>query len=295
MLALALPASQVFPPVRALVEQYMTSADPSHRRAALMMLGTCVEGIAEFLTQHMQDVWQIIDRGMGDADAEVRQAACTAVGCLCEHCEEECAERHAVLMPAILNLLNEPVTQKNACLALDSMLEILPNDVEPYLNHIMERLVVLLDTVPNDIKAVIMGAIGSAAHSSKERFAPYFQGTVAKVQQFLTLGDSVEEVELKGITMDSLGTFAQAVGKDTFRPYFADLMKQAFAYIESNNPRLSECSFITFDVLADVFGEDFAPYLSSVVPAILKSLQQPEHGLDESKRESDPAHVVSAC
>ncbi|KAF8578209.1 ARM repeat-containing protein [Ramaria rubella] len=282
VLALSLPASQVFPPVRMLLEQYMVSGDPSHRRAALMMLGTCVEGITEFLIQHMQDVWQIIDRGLSDADAEVRKAACTALGCLCEHCEEECAARHEQLMPAILTLLSEPTTQKHACIALDSMLEILPNDVEPYLNPIMERLVALLDTVPIEIKSVIMGAIGSAAHSAKERFVPYFQATVAKVQQFLTLGDAVEEVELKGITMDALGTFAQAVGKETFQPYFADLMKQAFVCLESGNPRLAECSFITFDVLADVFGEDFAPYLPTVVPAIIKSLQQPEHGLDDT-------------
>ena len=99
-----------------------------------------------------------------------------------------------VLIPTILNLPNELVTQKNTCLVLDPMLDILPND----------------------IKAVIMGMIGSVAHSSKEHFVPYFQGTVAKVQQFLTLGDSVEEVELKGITIDSLRMFAQAVGKDTF-------------------------------------------------------------------------------
>lgn len=285
VLALALPASQVFPPVRNLVYNYMLSSDPSHRRAALMMLGTCVEGIAEYLAQHMSDVWQIVDRGMSDADAEVRKAACTAIGCLCEHCEDECASRHGELMPAILTLLNEPVTQKHACIALDSMLEILPNDVEPYLNPIMERLVALLDTVPIEIKSVIMGAIGSAAHSSKERFLPYFQGTVSKVQQFLTLGDSVEEVELKGITMDSLGTFAQAVGKEAFQPYFADLMKQAFVFIGVGDARLAECSFIIFDVLSDVFGEDFAPYLPTVIPAIINSLQQAEHSLEDEKRE----------
>lgn len=263
----------------------MLSSEPSHRRAALMTLGTCVEGIAEFLAQHISDVWQIVDRGMTDADPEVRKAACTAIGCLCEHCEEECAARHAELMPGILTLLNEPVTQKHACIALDSMLEILPNDVGPYLNPIMERLVALLDTVPLDIKAVIMGAIGSAAHSSKERFLPYFQTTVSKVQQFLTLGNSAEEVELKGITMDSLGTFAQAVGKEAFQPYFADLMKQAFVFVGAGDARLSECSFITFDVLSEVFGEDFAPYLPTVVPAIINSLQQAETSLEDETRE----------
>lgn len=250
------------------------------------MLGTCVEGVSEFLTQHMSDVWQIIDRGMADPDAEVRKAACSAIGCLCDHCEDECAGRHAILMPTILTLLNDPATQKHACIALDSMLEVLPNDVEPYLNPIMERLVALLDSVPIEIKSVIMGAIGSAAHSSKERFLPYFQATISKVQQFLTLENTPEVIELKGITMDSLGTFAQAVGKDVFQPYFADLMRQAFLFIGSGDARLSECSFIIFEVLSAVFGEDFAPYLPTVVPAILNSLQQAEHIVDEDNCKS---------
>jgi importin-4 len=285
VIALSLPASQVFPPVRTLVYNYMLSTDANHRRAALMMFATCMEGIAELLVQNISDVWQIIDRGMTDADPEVRKAACSALGCLCEHCEEECAGRHTELMPAILTLLNEPATQKHACIALDAMLEILPKDVEPYLNPIMERLVALLDTVPVEVKSVIMGAIGSAAHSSKDLFLPYFQTTVSKVQQFLTLGDSADEVELKGITMDTLGTFAQAVGKEAFQPYFADLMKQAFVFIGAGDARLSECSFIIFDVLSDVFGEDFAPYLPTVIPMVVSSLQQAEHSIDEAQRE----------
>lgn len=282
VLALGLPASQVYPVVQSLLERYMVSPNPGHRRAALMMLGTCVEGIAEYLSQNIQVVWAVVDRGLADADADVRKAACTAIGCLCEHCEEECAARHAVLMPAILDLLNNPVTQKYACIALDSMLEIMPNDVETYLNPIMERLIVLLDTSPIDIQAVIMGAIGSAAHSAKERFTPYFQTTVSKVQRFLTGGDSTEEVELKGIIMDSLGTFAQAVGKETFRPFFSDIMAQAFLFLQAGNPRLSECSFITFDIMADVFGEEFSSYLPQVIPAIIKSLRQEEHVFDDT-------------
>ena len=31
-----------------------------------------------------------------------------------------------------------------------------------------------------------------------------------------------------GITTDTVGTFAEAVGKEAFRPYFQDLMKLAF-------------------------------------------------------------------
>ncbi|KIJ55832.1 hypothetical protein M422DRAFT_63753 [Sphaerobolus stellatus SS14] len=280
--ALNLPASHVFPAMRALMEKYILSSEAGHRRAALSMLATSVEGIAEYLSQNIDDVWIIIDRGLNDPDASVRGAACTAIGCLCQHCEDEVTARHNVLMPAVLQLMNDPATQRLAGVALDSLLEILQDDVQVYLEPIMERLVVLLDTAPKDVQPIIIGAIGSAAHSAGARFQPYFETTMKKLTHFLLLGDSVEETELKGIAMDTLGTFARAVGKDMFRPYFPDVMKQAFVYLESGNSRLAECSFISFGEMAEVFGEEFAPYNSTVVPAIIKSLNQDEAGLDES-------------
>lgn len=70
-----------------------------------------------------------------------------------------------------------------------------------------------------------------------------------------------EETELRGIAMDTVGTFAEAVGKDAFRPYFADMMTQAFEGIKTGNARLRECSFLFFGVMARVFEDEFAPYL----------------------------------
>ena len=87
-----------------------------------------------------------------------------------------------------------------------------------------------------------------------------------------------EEVELRGIAMDAVGTFAEAVGKDAFRPYFADMMTQAFEGIKMGNARLRECSFLFFGVMARVFEEEFAVYLTEVVPALLSSLTQVERG-----------------
>jgi hypothetical protein len=62
----------------------------------------------------------------------------------------------------------------------------------------MERLVVLLETAPLAVKAVVTGAIGSAAHTSKEKFLLYFQPTMNRLQHFLVLTGEGEESELRG-------------------------------------------------------------------------------------------------
>ncbi len=179
-----------------------------------------------------------------------------------------------------MNLINDEPTQRAACGALDTLLEILHDVIDQYLHLIMERLAGLLETAPLSVKAVVTGAIGSAAHASRERFLPYFEHTMLRLQHFLVLTGEGEETELRGITMDAIGTFAEAVGKDLFRPYFSNMMKQAFQGIEMESARLRECSFLFFGVMARVFGEEFAPYLPNVVPPLLQSCKQDEGGAE---------------
>ncbi|KAL4258626.1 Armadillo-like helical [Pleurotus pulmonarius] len=277
-LATNLPPSQVFPALRTLISQYFSSPDPNLRRAAMLALGVSVEGCSEYMTPLMSEVWPVIEAGLQDGDASVRKATCVAVSCLCEWLEEECVTKHSVLIPAIMNLINDPETQRPACTALDAMLEILHDVIDQYLQLIMERLAGLLDTAPIPVKSVVTGAIGSAAHASKERFLPYFEPTMSRLQHFLVLTGEGEEIELRGITMDAIGTISEAVGKDVFRPFFPNMMTQAFQGIEMGSARLRECSFLFFGVMAGVFGEEFAPYLPSVVPPLLASCKQTEQG-----------------
>lgn len=273
-----LPPTQVFPTLRALILQYFSSIDPSHRRGAMLSLGVCVEGCSEYMTKVTDQVWPIIEAGLRDGDTSVRNATCVAVSCLCEWLADECSAKHSILVPGIMELINNPETQRSACTALDALLEILQDVIDQYLPLIMERLAGLLESGSIAVKSVVTGAIGSAAHASKANFLPYFAPVMAHLQHFLVLTKEGEEIELRGITMDAVGTFAEAVGKDIFRQYFPDLMKQAFQGIELGSARLRECSFLFFGVMARVFEEEFAMHLPSVVPALLASCKQTEHG-----------------
>lgn len=82
--------------------QYYSSPQPANRRGAILALGISVEGCSEFITPLMGDIWPIVDSGLQDANSGVRRASCVAVSCLCEWLEDECAKRHAVLIPVSL-------------------------------------------------------------------------------------------------------------------------------------------------------------------------------------------------
>ena len=84
----------------------MTSPDPGLRKAAMMAFGVTIEGCSEFIRPHMKGLWPLIDAGLSDHEPIVRKAACIAFACICEWLEEECAERHEVLLPVLSRIIH---------------------------------------------------------------------------------------------------------------------------------------------------------------------------------------------
>lgn len=167
--------------------------------------------------------------------------------------------------------------------ALDAYLECMGDTIVQYLPTLMDRLIQLLDNAPDKLKSIAVGAIGSSAHAAKEQFQPYFEATMTRVLPFLELipedgetGEQGTKTDLRGVAQDTVGTLAEAVGKEAFRPYYQTTMELAFKATALNNPRLKECSFIYFAVMTKVYGEEFAPLLPTVMPLLIASLGQSE-------------------
>lgn len=112
-LATSLPPSQVFPPLSHLIRNYFASNDPASRRGAMLALGVAVEGCSEYMTPLMGQVWPLIETGLRDPDASVRKASCVAVTCLCEWLEEDCAQKHAVLVPVSISQFPSAATGRS--------------------------------------------------------------------------------------------------------------------------------------------------------------------------------------
>jgi hypothetical protein len=172
----------------------------------------------------------------------------------------------------------------------------LGDDIVNYLTLLMERLLVLLENGTTPVKITVTGAIGSAAHAAKDKFIPYFEQTVKRLIPLVQLTDA-EQSDLRGVATDTIGTIADAVGSDIFRPYFHDMMKASFEALTMDQPRLRESSFIFFGVMAGVFENEFAVYLPQCVPALIASCRQTETSdefINEEDGESDPSKLAEA-
>ncbi|KAI8137212.1 armadillo-type protein [Fennellomyces sp. T-0311] len=278
-LANNMPPQQVFPVVMPIVINYMQSQDPSYRKAGMMAFAVIIEGCAEFMSTKLDELLPLVCRGLGDPEIVVRRAACMALGCLAEELQTEISKHHRELLPLVFNLMNDtnPEVTKHACNALDAILEGLGQEVVQYLPMLMEKLLVLLDNAgQTETKATIIAAIGSAAHAAGEQFDPYFAQVMPRIRALMDMKENADQLLLRGVATDTAGTIAQAVGAAKFRHCTQDLMSLAIEQLELDSPRLRECSYAFFAIIARVFGEDFAPYLATVMPPILASCRAEE-------------------
>jgi hypothetical protein len=278
-LASNMPPQQVYPIVMPLVLSYMQNQDANYRKAAMMAFAVIVEGCAEYMSPKINELLPVVCSGLQDPEIIVRRAACMALGCLAEDLAAEISEHHQVLLPLVFNLMSDtnPEVTKHACNALDAILEGLGTDVLQYLPMLMEKLLFLLDTATQtETKATVMAAIGSGAHAAGEAFQPYFGEVLPRIRHLMSLKETADDHLLRGVATDSAGAIAEAVGADMFRPYTQDLMALAIEQLQLDSPRLRECSYAFFSILARVFGEEYAPYLATIMPHILASCKAEE-------------------
>ncbi|KAI8388178.1 armadillo-type protein [Radiomyces spectabilis] len=278
-LATNMPPQQVFPIVMPMVVSYLQNPNPNYRKAAMMAFAVIIEGCAEFMSPKFNELLPLVCTGLQDPEIIVRRAGCMALGCLAEELATEISEHHQVLLPLVFNLMNDtnPEVTKHACNALDAILEGLGNEVLQYLPMLMEKLLYLLDNASQtETKATVMAAIGSAAHAAGESFQPYFGQILPRIRHLMSLKEGNDETLLRGVATDSAGAIAEAVGADMFRPYTQDFMTLAIEQLQLDSPRLRECSYAFFSIMARVFGEEFAPYLPTIMPSILSSCQAEE-------------------
>ncbi|KAI9245388.1 armadillo-type protein [Phascolomyces articulosus] len=289
-LASNMPPQQIVPIMMPIVVNYMQNQSAGHRKAAMMSVAVIIEGCAEYISTMLKEILPIVCAGLQDPEMIVRRAACMALSCLAEELPVEMAEHHQAIMPLVFNLLNDtnPEITKHACNALDPMLDGLEGEVLQYLPMLMEKLIWLLDNAQQtDTKATALGAIGSAAHSASEGFQPYFGEVMPRIRNFMSATNGSDEALLRGVATDTAGAIAEAVGAEMFRPHTQDFMNLAIEQLTLDSPRLRECSYAFFSVIAGVFGEEFAPFLPTIMPAILHSCKAEESNEPNLETEID--------
>ncbi|TVY19053.1 putative importin subunit beta-4 [Lachnellula arida] len=295
LLASSLPPRQVIVPLLNVLPSYINNEDPAYRQAGILALGYCVEGAPDFIATQIDSLMPGVMKLLNDPVSGVRNAALTGVARLADDLAEELSKYHAELIPALLKNLDSASVQastkseqeknlkilKASCGALDSVTDGLEKDVmATYLPELIPRLGRLLGHEDLTVKASAAGAMGSIAGSAEDAFLPYFEQTMKALEEYVTIKDSQEELDLRATVCDSMGNMAQAVGGQAFQQYVQPLMQASEEGLHLGHPRLRETSYILWSTLAKVYEEEFTPFLDGVVKGLMESLNQEESDLE---------------
>ena len=295
-MAAALPPSMVVVPMLNALPGYTSSPDPEYRKAGILALGHCVEGAPDFIVTQLGSIFPIVLRLLDDPEARVRQAALEALMQLADDLHEQLGKEHARLIPILINMIDSndgPEIWRRACNAIDAVLVGVDQaNVEEYLPTLIPKLSNMFQQGDFKLKAASVGAIGSTAIAASTSFTPYFQDMMQGLSPYVSLKHSEEELDLRGIVIDCMGSIAEAVGLQAFTPYVEPLMHAADESLHLGHPRMKETAFMFFSTIAKIYGEEFKPFLEGTTKALFASLTQGETGdLEEGELELNVVKV----
>lgn len=300
MLAQSLPPSQVVVPLLHALGSYFNNTDPNYRRAGIMALGMCVEGAPDFISTQMKEIFPMVLQLLADPEPKVRQASLHAVARLADDLAEDLSAEHQSLMPLLFKNLASAMQEykgeedgptldimKAGISAIDSVVDGLDEkEVAPYQGELVPILHNLFKHPDFRIKGLAAGALGSLASSAGESFLPFFDESMHLFQEFATVKDSEEELDLRASVTDAMGEMAGSAGPEHYQPYVGPLMQATEEALHLGHSRLKESTYIFWGAMAKVYVEHFSAFLDGVVKGLFACIEQDETDLDVSLGEA---------
>ncbi|KAI3644716.1 hypothetical protein MP228_010880 [Amoeboaphelidium protococcarum] len=279
-LACAIGPKQMLPVVFDILPQFMGSTEWKLRYAALMCISSIAEGCKKLLEQELGKLLQMIVPFVKDSHHRVRYAACNALGQLSSDFEQTLQSKyHQLVVPALCSVMDPQQEQSrvmaHAAAALVNFCEgAQQHHVSPYLEHIFQRLTVLVSLNKLYVQEQAITSLAVIADSAAEEFVKYYPMVMPALINILQQQQSSEFRLLRGKTIECASLIALAVGRQCFAPDAATLMQAMMqvqqSITEADDPQ-SSYLLSAWARIAKVLSQDFVPYLPTVLPPLLEA------------------------
>ena len=305
-MAAELPPPQVAGPAVVLFKRNANSSDVQQRQAAITVLATIVEGATEFISTQLPELFPSILKLLNDPSDRVRESSVLACRDIADALPEIMAREHEKFLGSLAKNLQMAMQQANGddaerhmkvaancCLAIDGLvLGLSAKDVRAYMPELVPNLTRLFSHPNGDVKKSAISAVGSIATASEKDFIPYFEQVMGALSHYVDIKEPEEELELRSIVTDTMGSLAEAVGPEPFRSYVQPLIKASQEGLTLNHPRLKETSYMLWGSLAKTYKEDFKPFLSNAVQQLFEALAQDEDADIEVPLEGESSDLI---
>uniref|UniRef100_A0A0D9VXV9 TOG domain-containing protein n=1 Tax=Leersia perrieri TaxID=77586 RepID=A0A0D9VXV9_9ORYZ len=196
---------------------------------------------------------------------------------------EEWERRHAALVTmaqiaeGCARVMIKNLEQAHAASAILNFSENCKPDIfTPYLDGIVGKLLLLLQTGNQMVQEGALTALASAADSSQEHFQKYYDAVMPYLKSILMNATDKSNRMLRAKSMECISLVGMAVGKQKFKDDAKQVMEVLMtlqgSQMEADDP-ITSYMLQAWARLCKCLGQDFLPYTSVVMPPLLQSAQ----------------------
>lgn len=295
-IALALGGKTLVPLAGAALPPLLEQSDWRQRHAALICLSQIAEGCVKVMATQTAALVQLCVKGATDKHPRVRWAACQALGQMCTDLGPELQEeQHSVVLPLLVHLMEDnanPRVQAHACAAVVNFAENCDQDVvAPYLDGLITKLLLLLQTGKKNVQEGALTALASVADCSQDYFVKYYDAVMPQLKAMLLAANAKPQALLRAKALECVSLVGMAVGKERFRTDAHEVMQYMRAVqqaqLDPDDP-LASYMLQAGARICKALGEEFLPYLEVVMPPLLHSARlQPDVTVAEASDDED--------
>ncbi|MDI1484996.1 MAG: importin subunit beta-3 [Ramalina farinacea] len=247
------------------------------RHAALMAISAISEGCREIMEAELDKVLELVVPALRDPHPRVRWAGCNALGQMSTDFAGTMQKKyHQVVLPNIIPVLDsaEPRIQSHAAAALVNFCEEAEKEIlEPYLDELLTKLLRVLGSPKRYVQEQALSTIATIADSAETAFGKYYDTLMPMLFNVLREESSKDQRLLRAKAMECATLIALAVGKERMGGD-AESLVQILGIIQQNitdddDPQ-SQYLLHCWGRMCRVLGDGFVPYLSGVMPPLMK-------------------------
>ncbi|ORZ24178.1 armadillo-type protein, partial [Absidia repens] len=280
-LARTLGGKYVVPVAFQYIPQMLQSGEWQQRRAALMGISSIGEGSVKIMKPELGNIMQMIVASFKDTHARVRYAACNAVGQMSTDFSPFLQKNfHQIVISSLLPVMednSQPRVQAHAAAAMVNFCEEADKaTLDPYLDAIFERLLVLLKTPKTYVQEQAVTTIATVADCAEDKFIKYHTVIMPILLDILHQATDKQYRLLRCRTIECASLIGLAIGKEAYAPYtenFIQILAQTQQTATDPDDVQTTYLLAAWARMCKMMGQDFLPYLPNIMPPLLQSAQ----------------------
>jgi hypothetical protein len=294
--AIALGGKALLPAAGALLPAWLGDAqDWRKRHAALICLAQIAEGCERQMREQLEPLVAMCLAGLRDPHPKVRWAACQALGQMCTDLgpdlQEAAGDRVLPALIAAMEDFDHPRVQAHASAVVVNFSEGAdPTKMAPHLDALLSQLIALLRNGKRLVQEGALTAMASVADASQSQFDKYYAHVMPLLSAVLTQAAGREHRLLRAKALECVSLVGMAVGRERFRAdagaVMAYLSQLHSSELEADDP--TQGYMLQAGArLCKALGAEFVPYLSVVMPPLLRAAaQEPDVRVDDANDEN---------